>query len=227
MRGRSRNRWPRCACKGCGHRFESDGGIPRFFEPNQWDPGKRDVTGVQKSFYEDNPFPNYDDADTVATLADKARSGIFAQLLDDQVPLSATVLEAGCGTGQLSNFLASSSRARTVFGADLSITSLRLGEAFRAANRINNLGFCQMNLFGPAFRDGAFDLVISNGVLHHTSDPYRAFRSIAALVRPRGFVIIGLYNSYARIPTDLRRRLINLAGDRFALLDRRLRGAGL
>ena len=214
-------------CLNCAHSFVSENNIALLFWPNQWDPGRRDITEVERSFYEQHPFPNYDDADSVATLAEKARSGIFGQLLDQQIPVSATILEAGCGTGQLSNFLASSSRARNAFGVDLSLSSLRLGEAFRQTHRINNLTFCQMNLFRPGFRTGAFDLVISNGVLHHTSDPQGAFNSIARLVRPRGFIAIGLYNSYARIPTDLRRVLFNVIGDRFAFLDPRLRTPGL
>ena len=212
-------------CCSCGHRFESEERIAKLFWANDWGPTKQDITDIERSFYEQNPFPNYDDADTVATLSDKARAGIFAQLLDDQVPLSVRMLEAGCGTGQLSNFIASSSRSRTVFGADLSLGSLRLGENFRAANHINNLGFCHMNLFRPAFKPESFDLVVSNGVLHHTSDPYGAFKSIARLVRPRGFIVIGLYNTIGRLPTDLRRVTFRLLGDRLAFLDSRLRGA--
>ena len=214
-------------CSKCGHVFKCEDRIAFLFWPNQWESGKQDVTAIEQSFYEEHPFPNYDDADNVTTLADKARSGIFAHLLDEQVPVQATIAEVGCGTGQLSNFLASSSRSRMVFGADLSLSSLRLGEAFRRANRINNLAFCQMNLFRPAFKAGVFDLVISNGVLHHTSDPHGAFASIAKLVRPNGFIAVGLYNSFARIPTDARRMLFNAVGDRFAFLDRRLRTPGL
>jgi len=217
----------RFSCLNCGHIFRCEDRIAMLFWPNQWDSGKRDVTNIEKSFYEEHPFPNYDDADSVATLADKACSGIFAHLLDEQVPVRASILEVGCGTGQLSNFLASSSRSRIVFGADLSLSSLKLGERFRRTNQINNLAFCQMNLFRPAFKAGAFDLVVSNGVLHHTSDAHGAFTSIARLVRPKGFIAIGLYNSFARLPTDARRLLFNLMGDRLIFLDRRLRTPGL
>ena len=82
-----------------------------------------------------------------------------------------------------------------------------------------------MNLFRPAFKPESFDLVVSNGVLHHTSDPYGAFKSIARLVRPNGFIVIGLYNAIGRIPTDLRRVTFRLLGDRLSFLDSRLRGA--
>ena len=76
-----------------------------------------------------------------------------------------------------------------------------------------------MNLFRPVFADASFDLVISNGVLHHTDDPAGGFRSIARLVRPGGHIVIGLYNRYGRIWTDLRRTLFKLSGNRFRSLD--------
>ena len=93
-----------------------------------------DVTGVVKAFYEENPFPNYDDVESSFTLREKARKGIFAQLLDDNVSLTAKVLEVGCGTGQLSNFLGECT-TRTVIGADLCLNSLRLAQEFQAAQR--------------------------------------------------------------------------------------------
>ena len=49
--------------------------------------GRRDdVTTTVKSFYEETPFPNYDDFDNVGWLVEKARKGVFAKLLDDQIP---------------------------------------------------------------------------------------------------------------------------------------------
>ena len=63
-----------------------------------------------KSFYEETPFPNYDDFDSVGSLIEKARQGRFAKLLDDQVPPGTRILECGCGTGQLTNFLSIANR---------------------------------------------------------------------------------------------------------------------
>src|SRR5260370_23333507 len=48
----------------------------------------------------------------------------FARRLDESIPGDALVLELGCGTGQLSLFLASADR--TVVGADLARPSLEL-----------------------------------------------------------------------------------------------------
>lgn len=205
-------------CQGCGHRFPVTDGIPQLFWPNEWDPTKDDVTERMKSFYEEHPFPNYDDFDSAGTLLDKARRGLFAKLLDDQIPFGARVIECGCGTGQLTNFLSIANR--TVIGADLCMNSLRMALDFKQKNGLDRAHFYQMNLFRPSFRPESFDLVISNGVLHHTSDPFAGFQSIARLVRPGGFILVGLYHRYGRLATDMRRMIFNVSQDRFLFLDR-------
>jgi SAM-dependent methyltransferase len=214
------------ACSDCGQQYPVTDGIPQLFVPNDWGERKLDVTDIVKDFYEETPFPNYDDLDSRESLRNKARAGVFARLLDEQVPPGAMVLEAGCGTGQLSNFLGMDWRRR-VIGADLCMNSLRLGKGFRDRFAVVNADFVQMNLFHPPFADASMDLVISNGVLHHTADPAGGFRSILAKVKPRGHIIIGLYNWLGRLPTLWRRRLIDTFGDRMAALDSRLRGDAL
>jgi SAM-dependent methyltransferase len=209
------------ACAGCGATYDLTDNIPRLFCPNDWDRDRDDVTMTVKSFYEETPFPNYDDFDNVGWLVEKARRGVFAQLLDDQIPPGTRVLECGCGTGQMSNFLSVASR--TVFGTDLSMASLALGQQFKERNDLRTVHFLQMNLFRPCFKPGVFDLVLSNGVLHHTSDPFLGFQTISRLVRPKGYVLIGLYHRYGRTITNVRRQIFRLGGDRFAFLDPNLR----
>ncbi len=208
-------------CSGCDHQFEKSGQIPLLFWPNEWTDSKVDVTDTVQAFYEETPFPNYDDFDSAAALAQKAKQGIFAKMLDDQVPQGTMVLECGCGTGQLSNFLAMSNR--TVFGTDICLNSLRLAEKFRADNELRRVQFLQMNLFRPIFKPGTFDLVVSNGVLHHTSDPFLAFKSISTLVKPGGYLLVGLYHRYGRLITDTRRVLFRVFGERLMFLDPNLR----
>lgn len=204
-------------------RYPVEDGIPCLFTPNEWPEGKSDVTDMVKAFYEKTPFPNYDDLDGRESLQGKARCGVFARLLDEQLARPATVLEVGCGTGQLANFLGMG-WGRTVIGADLCLNSLRLAKSFRDRCSIVNAHFVQMNLFRPPFPDATFDLVICNGVLHHTSDPEGGFHAIARKLKPGGCVIIGLYNWLGRLPTLWRRKLIENFGERWVALDPRLRG---
>jgi SAM-dependent methyltransferase len=212
----------RISCLSCGHEFPSEEGIPQLFWRNEWPAGKPDVTETIKAFYEEVPFPNYDEVDSASTLREKATKGVFARLLDEQIPFGAKILEAGCGTGQLSNFLGST-WGRTVFAGDACMNSLKLADRFRRENQIKGVAFFQMNLFRPPFKPETFDFVISNGVLHHTSDPRLGFQTIAKLVKPGGVVMIGLYNKYARLVTDFIRMALSATGDRVRFLDPRLR----
>ena len=139
--------------------------------------------------------------------------------MGDQIPFGAHILECGCGTGQLTNFL--SVGGRTVIGTDICMNSLRMANDFREANDLRRAHFCQMNLFRPSFKPQSFDLVISNGVLHHTSDPFLAFKSISKRVKQNGYILIGLYHKYGRLATDLRRVIFNITNDKLKFLDRR------
>ena len=215
----------RIECSTCDRSFQCENGIPLLFWPNEWD-DKIDVTEVVKSFYEKNPFPGYEDVDSRRSLTEKAEKGVVARLLDDQIPHDAMVLEVGCGTGQLSNFLGMK-LGRRIFATDISLSSLALGQEFKGQNFIDNVAFFQMNLFRPIFRPESFDLVICLGVLHHTSDPFLSFQSILRLVKKNGFIIVGLYNTYGRIPTDIRRVIFKFSGNRLKSLDPRLRGKKL
>jgi 2-polyprenyl-3-methyl-5-hydroxy-6-metoxy-1,4-benzoquinol methylase len=213
------------SCRSCQQPYKIEDRIPSLFWPNEWGATKEDVTEKIQSFYEKTPFPNYDEFDNAVSLIEKARKGLFAKLLDEQIPYGARVLECGCGTGQLTNFLSVASR--TVIGTDICMNSLRMANAFREANDLKRAHFYQMNLFRPAFKPQSFDLVISNGVLHHTSDPFLAFKSISTLVKPNGYILVGLYHKYGRLATDIRRLIFNLTRDKLKFLDPRTINRGI
>jgi len=210
------------ACSSCHKKFRVDKGIPLLFYSNEWEKSKEDVTELIKSFYEETPFPNYEDLDSAASLRDKATKGVFARLLDEQIPQHTTVLEAGCGTGQLSNFLGMT-WGRRIYGTDMCLNSLKMANEFKDNNNIGSVSFVQMNLFQPVFNEESLDIVICNGVLHHTSDPFMGFQSLSKLVKKGGYIIIGLYHMYGRIPTDIKRVIFNISDNRFKFLDTRIR----
>ena len=203
-------------------RYDIDGGILRLFVAEDEAEPQTSVTGTVQAFYEDAPFPNYNEFDSLDSFLQRAVEGLFTNLLSRQIPIGARVLEVGCGTGQLSNYLAATCMAHT-YASDMTVASLRLGQAFAAKYDIPGVTFLQMNLFKPCIRPGSMDIVIANGVLHHTADTRRAFLSIAPLVRPGGHILIGLYNKIGRVRTDLRRVLYRLLGKHVLMLDPYLR----
>jgi ubiquinone/menaquinone biosynthesis C-methylase UbiE len=181
---------------------------------------REDVLIEVKKFYEKTPFPNYSEFYDVATLIDKARKSIFIKSLNDEIPFGAKILEAGCGTGQLSNYL--SVGHGMVVGTDISMNSLVLAQDFKENFGLSRAHFLQMNIFRPCFRAESFDVVVSNGVLHHTSDPKEGLRILATLTRKSGYLVIGLYHRFGRLMTDLRRLIYQYYSGRLTFLDHRL-----
>jgi SAM-dependent methyltransferase len=174
-----------------------------------------------REFYTESPFPNYPPEDTLFSLRRRAARSEFAALLDQAIPSDARILEVGCGTGQMSLFLATADRV--VVGCDLTRASLELGADAARRYDVPNVLFVETDLRTPGLAEGAFDVVYSSGVLHHTPDPRASFDQIARLVRPGGVIVLGLYNAYARFPHRLRRAIARLTGLRFVPFDPVLR----
>jgi ubiquinone/menaquinone biosynthesis C-methylase UbiE len=202
-------------CTVCPARFEARDGIPNL----RLD-GPSTIEAVRQ-FYEAAPFPGYPERDSLSTFRARAGRSRFVELLDRAIPGDARVAEVGCGTGQMSLYLARADRV--MVASDLSRSSLLLGAAAARRFGINAVQFVETDLHRSALRSGAFDVVYSSGVLHHTPNPRAAFAEVARLARPGGTVIIGVYNAIARIPLRIKRTLARAAGFRVVPFDAVLR----
>jgi SAM-dependent methyltransferase len=185
-------------------RYEAAEGIPNLRVLG--DPRTETV----RRFYEQAPFPNYPPRDSLEWLRARAERSEFVRLLDRAIPDDARILDLGCGTGQMSLYLARG--RRVVIGADLTRASLRLGAAAARRFRLDRVQFVETDLQRPGLRKGSFDVVYSSGVLHHTPDPRASFAAVAQLARPGGTIVLGLYNAFARIPFRLRALIARLSG---------------
>lgn len=168
------------------------------------------ITQKIRRFYEHHSFPGYDAVDNADSLRQKAQNNLYISLLNHQLPQNQTILEIGCGTGQLANLLGLSNHS--IVGVDLSLASLKLAQAFKKSQFINPTNFIQMDIFKPCFIPASFDITLSNGVLHHTPDPKTAFANMVNLTKPGGLVILGLYNPFGRAFTNIRRYLFRHLG---------------
>ncbi len=202
--------------------FLINNSIPDFFIE---DSETKKITDIQDKFYNEIKFPNYDDLDDFSSLIDKANKSVFAKFLDQQIKFGSKILEVGCGTGQLSNFL--SRYNRKIFGIDLSESSLAMAENFRIKSDIDNVYFMKMNLFNLLFNDDFFDYIISIGCLHHTQDPKKAFFSIEKKLKEGGYIVLGLYHKYGRIYTKMRKMIFSVFGEKVFFLDKYLRNKSI
>jgi SAM-dependent methyltransferase len=102
-------------------------------------------------------------------------------------------LDVGCGGGRHA--------AKAVsFGAEM--VALDLSWAVEVAERRAvsdpRLHVVQGNAFALPFARESFDFIYSLGVLHHTPDPPRAFRSIVPYAKKGGAVFVMIYGSQRR-----------------------------
>src|SRR5437016_12150035 len=169
-------------------------------------------TEIVRRFYERAPFPDYPPRATLSWLRARAEQSEFARLINRAIPGDARIVEIGCGTGQMSLYLARAHRV--VIGADLTRASVRLGQAAARRFGIDRVLFIETDLRYPALKPASFDVVFSSGVLHHTSNPRESFARLASLARPGGLIVLGVYNAFARLPTRMRRVVARLTGFR-------------
>ena len=78
----------------------------------------------------------------------------------------------------------------------------------------------KMDVFDLKFKKNYFDFTISNGVLHHTKDARKAFKSLVEVTKPGGFIVIGLYHKYGRFFTKVKQKMARLLGKKIFLFDK-------
>jgi SAM-dependent methyltransferase len=119
-----------------------------------------------------------DDADWSRHLRDKRR-----------------ILDAGCGNGRVTALLRSLSdpAGTEVVGFD-KVSAAIARENLRATS---NLAIYEGDLLGDLSFLGTFDFIYCQEVLHHTSDPARAFANLSRLLAPAGEIAIYVYKKKA------------------------------
>ncbi|MGZ5927826.1 MAG: tetratricopeptide repeat protein, partial [Rhizomicrobium sp.] len=159
------------------------------------------VSRMVQAQYEENPYPRWvripltERAISIAGyLRQKFPFAVFQRNSGGEI---AEILSAGCGTGQLALEIAQSVTAR-VLAIDLSLSSL--GYAARKARELGLPGieFAQGDLLELGAIGRSFDVVECSGVLHHLAGPFAGWRLLLALLRPGGFMVVGVYSEAAR-----------------------------
>jgi SAM-dependent methyltransferase len=115
------------------------------------------------------------------------------------------ILDAGCGSGELTADIGWAAPGATVIGMDFS-EAARV--AFERCREIPNVHIVQADLSLPPFRQRSFDLVWSEGVIHHTPSTARSFASLSGMVKPRGKLYVWIYSDRVTTPYRLARKIL-------------------
>jgi ubiquinone/menaquinone biosynthesis C-methylase UbiE len=181
------------------------------------DPVKGDVLRMYMRY----PYPSY--------TAEERRQIFPAELARyrflglEPFMRGARVVDVGCGTAHRVMPLAQHFGAAEYVGIDHSIASLDVARALARELGFAAVTLLEADLFELPFEDAAFDIVISQGVLHHTSDPQGGFRELVRVCKPGGFVNVYLYNKYNHWRHNLQKARVSRAGGDD--LERRFRAA--
>jgi 2-polyprenyl-3-methyl-5-hydroxy-6-metoxy-1,4-benzoquinol methylase len=104
------------------------------------------------------------------------------------LPRGAEILDAGCGTGTNSRWLAR--RGFQVTGVDLSQFALD-----KAGESAPDVAFRQASLTDLPFADGSFDAILCHGVIMHIPDFEKALDELVRVLRPDGYLVLSEANA--------------------------------
>ncbi len=175
------------------------------------------VTGKVITFYHDDPFPNYEISDNKLTILKKGDENLFTSSLKKFIGYNKKILEVGAGTCQLSNYLSIGNNNELV-AFDANLTSLKAGLDFAKKNEIKNVNFVCGDIFDDHFSENYFDIILCNGVLHHTKDTFDAMKKITKSLKKDGILLVGLYNKYGRLRTFIRKYLFKVFGKKYLMI---------
>lgn len=154
-----------------------------------------------KQQYEENPYPRW----TGTFLGSSIPFGQYLRqdiapnsLADLQTIERPEVLIAGCGTGRQPITSAAIYLNSSVVAIDLSRASLAYAKRKAEELEIHNIKFLQGDILELPRLQRTFDIIECAGVLHHMRDPRAGFRVLVALLKPAGYMRIGLYSEIAR-----------------------------
>ena len=121
------------------------------------------------------------------------------------------ILDAGCGSGVSTEYLAHLNPQAQVFGIDLSAGTLAVAqERCDRTNVADRVQFRQLSLFDVDQLEGEFDLINCVGVLHHTADPICGIQALAQKLAPGGIFHIFVYSELGRWEIQLMQQAITL-----------------
>ncbi len=168
----------------------ADGGILRAFLPdsNLSESGLEIIERRHLS-------PTKESCENIGSLIENSFDRLIPEALNRSIPTNTRILELGCATGELGNFL--SIAGRDLLCVDSCFKCLLEAQRFKEENKLNSVHFAQMNPHCLPLKAETFDLVIINESGLHSPDPLLCVHNACKVLKPGSHLILGLSNQFS------------------------------
>lgn len=158
------------------------------------------VSRAVRQQYEDNPYPRWR---AIVRRPARKLAEVVAELFPaipvDTLPTAPPrILVAGCGTGRHALSVAYRYAEADILAVDLSRAALGYAQRRTRALGVDNIRYRQADILKLGAIEERFDLIESSGVLHHMADPEAGWAVLTGLLKPGGFLKLGLYSATGR-----------------------------
>ncbi len=120
-------------------------------------------------------------------LQEKFDNRLMGEAIREIAQPGALVVDVGCGACRVARLGRRHTQADTL-SVDLSLNSLRYARAMDPGPLVAG-----DNMHLP-IASGSADLIISNGVIHHTPDSRLSFHELARILKPGGTLVVSVYD---------------------------------
>lgn len=166
-------------CPQCQTVFQIKGELPRFVPESNY----ADSFGYQWNIHAKTQLDSYSSLPI-------SHDRLWAALGGKKDLTGQMILEAGSGSGRFTEVLAQS--GATIVSFDYS-KAAEANLRNQKEKNFQNVHLFQGDIFNIPLQKGSFDKVICLGVIQHTPDPEKAFKSLAQFVKPGGQLIVDAY----------------------------------
>src|SRR3990167_9951657 len=139
-----------------------------------------------KTFYDKHPF-FYNDPEKERLVMEELPLGRFVK---EYIKEDSKVVDVGCGCGIKASYILKRIKVKNYTGIDLSKESLKIAKELNPG--ITTLNLSNTDLF--SIPSNSADIVISDGVIHHTLSPYTSFKEVVRIAKKGAKIYISTYN---------------------------------
>lgn len=172
-----------------------------------------------KDQYEANPYPRW----RYNSYSKENKLNIFSAINSEIYPShiepdemgvkdnTTNILIAGCGTG-IQIIEATRYENCEITAIDLSNSSISYAKRKVEEYGLENIKLFEMDILKIKQLKQEFELIECSGVLHHMKNPTVGLSNLLKVLKPNGYMKLGLYSKYAREMITKVRELINKEG---------------